>query len=56
MNERERNLLDQSHRKILKDHKINYIEIKGKYDERLHQSIVEINKLCESVAKTKSRL
>lgn len=48
MNEAERNLLDQSHRKTLKDHDINFIEIKGTYEERFQQSVTLIIKLLET--------
>jgi HTH-type transcriptional repressor of NAD biosynthesis genes len=44
----ERNLLDLSHRKILKDHNVNVIEIKGDWDERFEKSVKEINKLIAS--------
>lgn len=45
MSRSERNLLDRSHRKILKDHHINYVEIKGTYDQRFQKAIEAIDKL-----------
>ena len=45
-----RNLLDLSHRKILKDHNVNVIEIKGDWDERFEKSVKEINQLVASNA------
>jgi HTH-type transcriptional repressor of NAD biosynthesis genes len=41
----ERDLLDISHRKILTEHNINIVEIKGDWDSRFINSIEHINKL-----------
>lgn len=45
LSEIERNLLDFSHRKVLKDHNIEIIEITGDWDERFEKAVEHINKL-----------
>jgi HTH-type transcriptional repressor of NAD biosynthesis genes len=45
--ERDRNLLDNSHREVLKHHCINFIEIKGNWQNRIEKSIQCIDKLIE---------
>lgn len=45
LSEVERNLLDFSHRKVLKDHNIEIIEITGDWDERFEKAVEHINKL-----------
>lgn len=45
LNEVERNLLDFSHRKVLKDHNIEIIEVTGDWDERFEKAVEHINKL-----------
>lgn len=42
--ERDRNLLDESHRKVLKDHNIDFIEITGDWDIRYKNCIESINR------------
>jgi HTH-type transcriptional repressor of NAD biosynthesis genes len=42
----DRDLLDISHRQVLKDHNINIVEIKGGWPERFNKAIEEIDKLC----------
>ncbi|MGD1890010.1 MAG: AAA family ATPase [Cyclobacteriaceae bacterium] len=41
----QRDLLDQSHRKILDEHGVNFKEIAGNYSERYHQAVYFIDKL-----------
>ncbi len=48
LNEEERNLLDISHRKILNDHQIPFIEIEGNWEKRFTSAINEINKIISS--------
>ena len=45
LSEVERNLLDFSHRKVLKDHNIEIIEITGDWDERFEKAVEHINRL-----------
>ncbi len=45
LGEAERNLLDISHRQVLKDHNIDIIEIRGYWDERFEKAVKQINKL-----------
>lgn len=45
LSEEKRNLLDLSHRQILIDHNIEFVEIKGDWDERFEKAIEQINKL-----------
>ena len=45
LSEAERNLLDLSHRQVLTDHNIDFIEIRGDWDERFDKAVVQINKL-----------
>lgn len=45
LSEAERNLLDLSHRQVLKDHNIDIIEVKGDWNERFEKAVVQINKL-----------
>ena len=47
LNETDRNLLDNSHRKILAENKIDFIEIKGNWNERFKKAKEEISKLIE---------
>ena len=51
LSETERNLLDLSHRQVLRDHKIDIIEIKGDWDERFEKAVEEINKLIAKSGK-----
>lgn len=51
MDEIERNKLDISHREILKEHDIFYVDISGKWDERFEGAIEEIDKLIENKKK-----
>jgi HTH-type transcriptional repressor of NAD biosynthesis genes len=45
LSEAERNLLDLSHRQVLKDHNIDIIEVKGDWNERFEKAVEQINKL-----------
>lgn len=45
LSEVERNLLDLSHRKVLTDHNIEIIEVKGDWDERFEKAVEQIKKL-----------
>jgi HTH-type transcriptional repressor of NAD biosynthesis genes len=45
LNEVERNLLDLSHRRVLQDHKVELVEIDGRWDQRYEKAVEEINKL-----------
>ena len=45
LSESERNLLDLSHRQVLKDHNIDIIEVKGDWNERFEKAVEQINKL-----------
>ena len=47
LNELDRNRLDLSHRLILAEHKIEYIEIRGDWDMRFELAIKSINELIE---------
>jgi HTH-type transcriptional regulator, transcriptional repressor of NAD biosynthesis genes len=44
LSEEERNLLDTSHKIILDEYKINYIEINGDWQERFEKAVFEIKK------------
>lgn len=52
LNESKRNLLDLSHRRTLDEHHIKFVEIGGDWEQRLFQSIKEIDKLIARCAKT----
>lgn len=43
--ETDRNLLDYSHKQILAENKIEFVEISGNWDERFNKAVSEINKL-----------
>lgn len=43
--EEQRNLLDASHRQILREHNIPVVEITGNWEERFAQAVKEINRL-----------
>jgi len=45
LNETERNEIDSSHRQVLKDHKINIVEINGNWKERFEKAVKAINRL-----------
>ncbi|MBM3206949.1 MAG: adenylyltransferase/cytidyltransferase family protein [Candidatus Staskawiczbacteria bacterium] len=45
LSEAARNLLDLSHRQVLTDHDIDFIEIRGDWDERFDKAVEQINKL-----------
>lgn len=45
LSEARRNDLDLSHRRALKEHKIEFVEIKGDWDERFEKAVEEINKV-----------
>jgi HTH-type transcriptional repressor of NAD biosynthesis genes len=51
LSEAERNLLDLSHRQVLKDHNIDIIEVKGDWNERFEKAVEQINKLIETDGK-----
>lgn len=48
LTENDRNLLDISHRQILKEHNINFVEIDGSWNDRFEKSIEQINKLIST--------
>ncbi|NDV93930.1 cytidyltransferase [Dysgonomonas sp. 521] len=48
MDEESRNRLDASHREILREHAIPYIEIAGDWDERFGKAVEEIDRLIEN--------
>ncbi len=45
LNKIDRDLLDQSHRKILTDHQITLVEISGLWQKRFEQAVSEVSKL-----------
>lgn len=45
LSEEERNLIDLSHRQVLKDHNIDIIEINGDWNERFEKAVKQINEL-----------
>ena len=45
LSEAERNLLDRSHREVLTDHGIDFVDITGNWDQRLEKAVECINKL-----------
>jgi HTH-type transcriptional repressor of NAD biosynthesis genes len=45
LNKTERDLLDQSHRKVLADHQIKFVEISGSWQSRFEQAVSEVSKL-----------
>ena len=45
LSETDRNLLDLSHREILKQHKIDFVEIKGNWRQRFEKAVEEIDKI-----------
>jgi len=47
LSENDRNLLDISHRKILKQYNIDLIEIKGNWEHRFEQAVMTIKQLIE---------
>jgi HTH-type transcriptional regulator, transcriptional repressor of NAD biosynthesis genes len=51
LSEDERNLLDLSHRKVLKDHNIEIIEVTGDWNERFEKAVEQINKLIATNGK-----
>jgi len=51
LSENDRNLLDISHRHILKEYNVNFEEINGDWDNRFEKSIGHINKHIESNGK-----
>ena len=52
LNEEKRNLLDLSHRQILKDHNIKIEEINGNWEQRFQKSVEQINRqIANSVQK-----
>lgn len=51
LSEEERNLLDLSHRQVLKDHNIEFTEITGDWVERFVKAVEHINKLITTNGK-----
>lgn len=51
LSEVERNLLDLSHRQVLKDHNIDIIEIKGDWEDRFEVAVEHIKKLIAIIGK-----
>ena len=49
LNEDDRNLLDLSHREILRQHYIDFVEIKGDWEQRFEKVVEEINKLIKII-------
>lgn len=47
--EEQRNLLDASHRQILKEHNINIVEIKGDWQERFEQAVKAIGAMLNAL-------
>jgi HTH-type transcriptional repressor of NAD biosynthesis genes len=47
LNETYRNLLDASHRKILKQHQIAFVEITGSWEERFEKAVEQIDLLIK---------
>jgi HTH-type transcriptional repressor of NAD biosynthesis genes len=45
LTETQRNLLDDSHRKVLLDYNIDIVEIRGDWNERFEKAVSHINKL-----------
>ena len=45
LNKNDRDLLDQSHREVLADHQIKFVEISGNWQSRFEQAVSEISKL-----------
>ncbi len=45
LNKTNRDLLDQSHRAVLEDHQINFIEVAGSWQSRFEQAVSVISKL-----------
>ena len=45
LNETDRNLLDLSHREILKQHLIDFVDIKGNWEQRFQKAILFIDQL-----------
>ena len=45
LSETDRNLLDLSHREILKQHNIDFVEIIGNWDERFEKAVEQIDKI-----------
>jgi HTH-type transcriptional repressor of NAD biosynthesis genes len=45
LNKTDRDLLDQSHREILADHHINFVEISGNWRSRFEQAVSQVSKL-----------
>ena len=45
LNKTERDLLDQSHREVLADHQIKFVEISGSWQSRFEQAVSEVSKL-----------
>ena len=43
LSKNERDLLDVSHRQILTDHNINFVEINGNWEERFERALKEID-------------
>jgi len=48
LNETERDLLDASHRQTLADHQIDFLEIKGDWQQRFEKAVEAINRLMIS--------
>lgn len=48
LDEKNRNLLDLSHRKILSQNNIEIVEIKGNWEQRFEKAVIAINKLVKS--------
>jgi len=44
----DRDLLDQSHREILTDHQIKFVEISGSWQNRFEQAVSEVSKLIST--------
>jgi len=45
LSETDRNLLDLSHREILKQHNIDFVEIKGNWEQRFEKAVEQIDKI-----------
>jgi HTH-type transcriptional regulator, transcriptional repressor of NAD biosynthesis genes len=52
LSEDERNLLDLSHRKVLQNEQVSFVEITGHWEARFSTAIVHINQLIDQMQKS----
>lgn len=48
LTEAERNALDRSHRQVLAAHRVNFVEIRGDWEQRFEQAVSQIDKLIST--------